>query len=145
MLCCPSGTSGPKRGARPPLAALCSTTRRIEPFCDIRPLHAANCRSCANRRFYHPELPRDTIARQTCRLPRCKLFTGNVAYENLDSVFYVDAKETWRTNAGGVCRVPVYILLSDEIGTWGGDIAKANLPDTFLVDYVRVYDLVKNK
>lgn len=56
-------------------------------------------------------------------------------------VFYVDGKETWRTNAGGVCQVPLYIKPSDEIGDWAGDIAKAQLPDQFLVDYVRVYDL----
>jgi type II secretion system protein G len=58
-------------------------------------------------------------------------------------VFYVDGKETWRTKAGGVCQVPLYIKLSDEIGPWGGDIKKAKLPDQFLVDYVRVYDLVE--
>jgi len=57
-------------------------------------------------------------------------------------VFYVDGKETWRTQAGGVCQTPQYILLSDEIGSWTGNIAKAKLPDRFLVDYVRVYDLV---
>jgi HEAT repeat protein len=57
-------------------------------------------------------------------------------------VFYVDGKETWRTRAGGVCQVPEYIKLSDEIGSWGGDIRKAHPPDQFLVDYVRVYDLV---
>ncbi len=51
-------------------------------------------------------------------------------------------KETWRTNAGGVCQVPEYIKLSDEIGNWAGDIKNAELPDKFLVDYVRVYDLV---
>jgi len=54
-------------------------------------------------------------------------------------VFYVDGEETWRTDAGGVCQVPLYIKLSDEIGPWGGDITKAELPDRFLVDYVRVY------
>ncbi len=58
-------------------------------------------------------------------------------------VFYVDGKETWRTRAGGVCQVPVYLKLSDEIGNWAGDIKKAKLPDQFLVDYVRVYDLVE--
>lgn len=57
-------------------------------------------------------------------------------------VFYVDEKETWRTKAGGVCQVPLYIKLSDEVGDWGGDIKEAKLPDEFLVDYVRVYDLV---
>jgi beta-glucanase (GH16 family) len=57
-------------------------------------------------------------------------------------VFYVDGKETWCSKAGGVCQVPQYMLLSDEIGSWAGDITKAKLPDRFLVDYVRVYDLV---
>jgi beta-glucanase (GH16 family) len=56
-------------------------------------------------------------------------------------VFYVDGKETWRTRAGGVCQVPLYLKISDEIGNWAGNIAKANLPDEFLIDYVRVYDL----
>jgi beta-glucanase (GH16 family) len=56
-------------------------------------------------------------------------------------VFCVDGKEMWRTSAGGVCRVPLYIKLSDEVGNWAGDIKKASLPDRFLVDYVRVYDL----
>ncbi len=57
-------------------------------------------------------------------------------------VFYIDGKEVWRTRAGGVCQVPVYIKLSDEVGRWAGDIRKARLPDQFLVDYVRVYELV---
>lgn len=58
-------------------------------------------------------------------------------------IFYVDGKETWRTDAGGVCQVPLYIKLSDEIGDWAGDIRKSNLPDRFQVDYVRVYDVVE--
>ena len=57
-------------------------------------------------------------------------------------VFYVDGKETWRTSAGGVSQVPAYIKLTDEVGTWAGDINKAELPDYFYVDYVRVYDTV---
>ncbi len=57
-------------------------------------------------------------------------------------VFYVDGKETWRTRAGGVCQVPLYIKLSDEIGPWAGQIDKKQLPDEFLTDYVRVYHLV---
>ena len=44
------------------------------------------------------------------------------------------------------CRqVPEYIKLSDEIGDWAGDIEKAKLPDAFLVDYVRVYDVVDSE
>ena len=57
-------------------------------------------------------------------------------------IFFVDGRETWRSKAGGVCQVPEYILLSDEVGPWGGDISRAKLPDRFLVDYVRVYDLI---
>jgi len=59
-------------------------------------------------------------------------------------VFYVDGKQTLR-RAGMVCQVPEYLLLSTAVGTWGGDITKAHLPDPFLVDYVRVYDLVDKK
>ncbi|MBL9139061.1 MAG: glycoside hydrolase family 16 protein [Verrucomicrobiales bacterium] len=57
-------------------------------------------------------------------------------------VFYVDGKEVWRSRAGGVSQVPEYLKLTEEIGKWGGDIAKAELPDQFEVDYVRVYDLL---
>ena len=56
-------------------------------------------------------------------------------------VFYVDGKEVWRTAEGGVCQVPVYVKLTEEIGPWAGDIRRATLPDYFYVDYVRVYDL----
>ena len=56
-------------------------------------------------------------------------------------VFYIDGKEVWRSKAGGVSQVPEYLKLTEEIGTWGGDIRKAELPDYFEVDYVRVYDL----
>ncbi len=57
-------------------------------------------------------------------------------------VFYVDAKEIWRTKGGGVSQVAEYAKLTEEIGAWGGDISKAALPDYFVVDYVRVYDMV---
>jgi beta-glucanase (GH16 family) len=57
-------------------------------------------------------------------------------------VFYVDGEETWRTSAGGISQVPQFIKLTEEVGTWGGDIKKAELPDFFVVDYVRVYETV---
>jgi beta-glucanase (GH16 family) len=61
-------------------------------------------------------------------------------------VFFVDGRETWRTDAGGVCQTPGYVKLTDEIGNFGvgpgqwgvGPIADADLPDYFYVDYVRV-------
>lgn len=60
-------------------------------------------------------------------------------------IFYVDGRQTWRTNAVGVSQTPGFVLLSDEIGSWAGDIDKGRLPDEYLVDYVRVYDLVDVK
>jgi beta-glucanase (GH16 family) len=71
--------------------------------------------------------------------------TFSLLWTPSEYVFYVDGKETWRTKAGGVCQVPLYIKLSDEVGDWAGDIKKVKLPDEFLVDYVRVYDLVDKK
>jgi len=58
-------------------------------------------------------------------------------------VFYYDGKEVARTDAGGVCEVPLYLKVTTEIGEWAGDISKAKLPDAFVVDYVRVYQRVK--
>ena len=62
-------------------------------------------------------------------------------------VFTIDGKERWRSSAGGVCQVPLYLKLSDEaqFKGWAGDVRKATLPDEFLTDYVRVYDLVDAK
>jgi beta-glucanase (GH16 family) len=54
--------------------------------------------------------------------------------------FYVDGKEVWRSKAGGVCQVPEFVKLTEEIGDWAGDIKQAKLPDYFEVDYVRVFD-----
>jgi beta-glucanase (GH16 family) len=55
--------------------------------------------------------------------------------------FYVDGREVWRTKAGGVSQVPEFVKVTEEIGTWGGDIKKAVLPDYCEVDYVRVYEM----
>lgn len=54
-------------------------------------------------------------------------------------IFYVDGNETWRTNHGGVSKVPVDMIISDEIRGWNGDISKQDLPHYYYVDYVRVY------
>jgi hypothetical protein len=53
-------------------------------------------------------------------------------------VFYVDDKETWRTTTA-VSNIDEYIILSLELTGWGGDPAKATLPDEVVYDYVRVY------
>ncbi|MFG0325652.1 MAG: family 16 glycosylhydrolase [Phycisphaerales bacterium JB037] len=53
-------------------------------------------------------------------------------------VFYVDGKESWRTDAA-VPRVEQFMILSLEVGTWAGDINAANLPDGIMIDWVRVW------
>jgi hypothetical protein len=55
-------------------------------------------------------------------------------------IFFIDGKETWRTDQGGVCDVPLFLMISDEEGGWSGNPAKAtNLPDKTYVDYIRVW------
>lgn len=64
-------------------------------------------------------------------------------------VFFIDGKEVWRTIGGGVCNQPGYIKVTGEISTeswainnyWANDPAKATYPDSFKVDYVRVYEI----
>ena len=68
--------------------------------------------------------------------------TFGLLWTTTEYVFYVDGHETWRSDAGGVSQVPQFAKLTEEIGEWGGDITKANLPDYFVADYVRVYDIV---
>ena len=53
-------------------------------------------------------------------------------------IFYIDRKETWRTEKA-VSHINQYIILSLEVGKWAGDIRAANLPDSNLIDYVKVY------
>jgi len=69
--------------------------------------------------------------------------TFGLHWKTDEYVFYVDGKETWRTRAGGVSQVKAYVKLTEEIGKWGGDIRKAELPDYFTVDYVRVFEQVE--
>jgi len=64
--------------------------------------------------------------------------TFGLLWTEKEYVFYVDGIETWRTSEG-LSKRPEYIILSLEVGEWAGDIAKASLPDSLLVDYVRVY------
>jgi beta-glucanase (GH16 family) len=61
-----------------------------------------------------------------------------VEWTDTQYVFYIDQIETWRTTTA-VSQRSEYIILSDEVDTWGGDITLATLPDTVFFDYVRVY------
>ena len=64
--------------------------------------------------------------------------TFGLHWKKDEYVFYVDGNEAWRT-AEAVSHVKQYIILSLEVGKWVGDIADAKLPDSILVDYIRVY------
>ena len=53
-------------------------------------------------------------------------------------IFYVDGQETGRMREA-VTRRNEYLILSLEVGEWADDIAAAKLPDSMVVDYVRVW------
>jgi beta-glucanase (GH16 family) len=55
-------------------------------------------------------------------------------------IFFIDSMEKWRTTAGGVCQVPLYMKLTVEAAPWAGTINMNELPKYILIDYVRVYD-----
>ena len=64
-------------------------------------------------------------------------------------VYYLDGKEIGRVD-GPISHVPQFILLTTEVqgyrrgdGTMHEQKAEASLNDTFVVDYVRVFDIVK--
>lgn len=57
--------------------------------------------------------------------------------------FYVDRKETWKTDFGGVCKVPAFVRLTCEIrgnvfGPYSQLLGKFD-GGVFEVDYVRIY------
>jgi beta-glucanase (GH16 family) len=64
-------------------------------------------------------------------------------------VFFIDGKKTWESTGGGVCNQKGYIKVTGEISTeswainsyWCNNPANATYPDSFIVDYVRVYDI----
>lgn len=62
------------------------------------------------------------------------------AWTKNEYIFYVDGKKTWRTTAGGVCQVPLYMKLTTCTGGWVGNPDPAKIPtEAMVVDYVRVY------
>ncbi|MCD7729917.1 MAG: family 16 glycosylhydrolase [Oscillospiraceae bacterium] len=68
--------------------------------------------------------------------------TFSLLWKEDEYVFYTDGIETWRTDAQkalGVCEVPLYMIISSEMGTWAKGLDSKNLPDYMKVDYVRVY------
>ena len=66
--------------------------------------------------------------------------TFGVLWEKDKYIFYINGKKTWTiTDEKLISHQKQYLILSLEVGKWAGDIKKAKLPDSFFVDYVRVY------
>jgi beta-glucanase (GH16 family) len=53
--------------------------------------------------------------------------------------FLMDGKETWVVKDEPISQVGEHLILSLEVGDWAGFISDAKLPDSMVVDYVRVW------
>ena len=70
--------------------------------------------------------------------------TFSLLWTKKEYVFYIDGKESWRTNAStamGTCINPLYMKISAETGSWTAaqGLSPEIFPDYMLVDSVRVY------
>jgi len=70
--------------------------------------------------------------------------TFSLLWTEDEYIYYIDGKESWRTNAEealGVCEVPLYIKVTAETGSWAKspNVAIKGLPDYMKIDYVRAY------
>lgn len=65
--------------------------------------------------------------------------TFGLLWTHEEYVFFIDGVETWRTSEG-ISQTEEYIVLSLITSTWENSrLVVDQLPDTMLVDYVRVY------
>lgn len=64
--------------------------------------------------------------------------TFGLLWTDKEYIFYVDGKETYRTNQG-LSKISEYIILSTELTGFGGDPTLGTYPDSVVYDYVRVY------
>ncbi|MCG3124393.1 MAG: Glucan endo-1,3-beta-glucosidase A1 [Phycisphaerales bacterium] len=68
--------------------------------------------------------------------------TYGLLWTNDEYVFFIDGVETWRVrekDGGAISHRPEYLILSLEVGDWAGKINLTDLPDSMLVDWVRVW------
>ena len=81
----------------------------------------------------------------TQEVPAPSLYSGFHVYAlkwtSTEYVFYIDGRETWRTNKPGMCKRPGYLKLSTEFGSWTGDPIPNQLPDKMTIDFVRAYQV----
>ncbi len=64
-------------------------------------------------------------------------------------IFYIDGVKTYTLDASvsgfpGSCEAACYLKITTEFGSWAGRYNKDELPDSLIVDYVRVYELAKS-
>ncbi len=69
--------------------------------------------------------------------PYNKFNTYGVEWNENEYIFYINGVETSRTSFGGVCRVPLYLIISLGVDEKIAD--NTFLPSSFIVDYVRCY------
>ncbi len=69
--------------------------------------------------------------------PYEKYNTYGVEWNENEYIFYINGVETARTDFGGVCRVPLYLIIS--LGVDKNVADNDNLPSRFIVDYVKAY------
>lgn len=69
--------------------------------------------------------------------PYNRFNTYGVEWNENEYIFYINGVETARTDFGGVCRVPLYLIIS--IGVDEKVAGNEFLPSSMLVDYVRCY------
>ena len=69
--------------------------------------------------------------------PYEKFNTYGVEWNKDGYIFYINGVETARTDFGGVCQVPLYLIIS--LGVDENIANNGDLPASMIVDYVRAY------
>lgn len=69
--------------------------------------------------------------------PYNKFNTYGVEWNENEYIFYINGVETARTSFGGVCRVPLYLIIS--VGVDDKILGNEFVPTSMVVDYVRCY------
>ena len=92
---------------------------------------------------YGDNLHSKGIGRWFVSRPYDSFHTYGIEWNENEYIFYIDGRETGRSDFGGVCRNELYLLLSVEhqAGGWAGDIRENRPCDMtdFVIDYVRAY------
>jgi len=70
--------------------------------------------------------------------------TFSLLWNDEGYIFYVDGElSNWvrksHGNFPGICEVPTYLKITSEFGTWSSMYDTDELPDSVIVDYVKVY------